>query len=289
MATLERNRTIRTATRASESSPYKIDTKKVTIHDTLVVNIDHESKDFFETYTFSGNKVADKNSISFKAIHHGSRIDITWSGAQPDGLPNRDKPVRKVGKLGFPAPPKRQRGGLFAHLKGNNVTEEPTDDFKVVGFDPVINKKSKILILGTMPGAESLKKQEYYAFSRNIFWKIIGEILNKNVPGDYKIRKKLLLDHKIAFWDVCKSCYRPGSLDADIKDAVPNDLEKLITDYPEIKTIAFNGQEAAKLFGKHFGSLSGIKLLSLPSTSPANAAIPYEDKLTKWSGIKQHI
>lgn len=167
------------------------------------------------------------------------------------------------------------------------ANEVPT--FKVESLSPIVNINSKILILGTMPGIESLRKQEYYGHSRNLLWKMIAHITGNEIPEQYKEKVKLLNAEGIALWDVCMTCIREGSLDSNIQDETPNDLHTLIDKYPTIKAIAFNGKEAAKLFGKHIGSMEGIRLISLPSTSPANASIPMKTKIEAWVQLKDFL
>lgn len=167
------------------------------------------------------------------------------------------------------------------------ASEVPT--FKVEGLSPIINSNSKILILGTMPGIESLRKQEYYGHSRNMLWKMIAHITGKEIPEQYEEKLKLLNAVGIALWDVCMTCIRKGSLDSNIQDETPNDLLALIEKYPNIKAFAFNGKGAARLFGKHIGSIEGIRLISLPSTSPANASIPMKTKIEAWMQLKDFL
>lgn len=267
MATITRNRTIRTSSRLESSKSYKIDTKNIGRPDTLIVNIDHESKSFNKTYTFKGEQVTNRDSISFRVIDYGTHIDISWSGANPVGNSYSSTP-KKI----------------------NTVPKEKNlEGLKIEGLAPIYNANSKVLILGTMPGAESLKNQEYYSYSRNLFWDLVSESLSKKKPTSYSEKKKLLLDNKIAIWDVCKTCVREGSLDANIEDEVPNDLASFLNENKNIKVLAFNGKEAAKLFGKSFGSISGIKLISLPSSSTANTGQSWDFKVVEWSMIKEFL
>jgi|JFJP01.1.fsa_nt_gi hypoxanthine-DNA glycosylase len=281
MTEIIRNRTIRPSSRQSGTSPYKIDTKGVKRGDKLVVNINHETTDFFESYTFNGSDVDSKNSISFTAIDYGSRIDISWSGAQPIGLPGRNKNVAKKNQRSKSIQKYRLPFRFFAVAKN--------EDGQIFGLEPIADSKSKVLILGTMPGEESLKKQEYYGNPGNLFWKLTGEITGKEFTSNYSEKVDQLLLFGIALWDVCNTCVREGSLDSNIENETPNELEYFLEEYPSIKLIAFNGKEAAKLFGKHFGSIKGIKLMVLPSSSGANAGIPFETKITEWNKLKSYL
>ncbi len=152
-------------------------------------------------------------------------------------------------------------------------------------FKPVIDNNCKVLILGTMPGARSLEKQEYYGHQRNSFWKIIFSLFNHKVTEDYEDKKAFLLKHNIALWDVLQACDREGSLDSNIKNPLPNDFRTLFEEHPSIKAIYFNGDPAQKLFKRLIEknvSLKEIPKYRLPSTSPANAT-SFEKKLLHWS------
>jgi hypoxanthine-DNA glycosylase len=143
------------------------------------------------------------------------------------------------------------------------------------------------LILGSMPGAESLRRRQYYAYPQNSFWKIMGELLGFDYRISYEERVEHLLCNRIALWDTVQRCVRPGSMDSDIKHARPNDFEKLFRDCPDIRRVFFNGQTAHKLFVKHSREmcLPELELILLPSTSPANASISYEKKLEAWRQV----
>lgn len=157
------------------------------------------------------------------------------------------------------------------------------------GFPPVVNADSRLLILGSMPGERSLADQQYYAHPRNLFWPFIAALCHDMVPEDYTARKKLLLNNRIAVWDVCDACIREGSLDTAILDEIPNAIEDLLDQYPGIRTIAFNGQKAAALFRKYFKRREGYNYITLPSTSPANAGIPVVQKQGEWMKLKEEL
>jgi hypoxanthine-DNA glycosylase len=164
---------------------------------------------------------------------------------------------------------------------------------KVLSLDPIIDKNSQVLILGSMPGVESLTKKQYYANQRNHFWKIIFTIFDKEDSLDYSSRISFLHEYKIALWDVIHSCQRIGSLDSDIKYEKPNEIEKFLESYPNIKLILFNGGKSYEVFKKHIGlsSFSGIDLIKLPSTSPTPGknVKSYEEKLKEWNIIKKYV
>ena len=158
------------------------------------------------------------------------------------------------------------------------------------GFPPIAKLNAKVLILGSMPGVKSLDDNQYYAHPRNAFWPIMATLLSSNEELNYKQRKQLLINNKIALWDVLKSCYREGSLDSNIDHSTieANDFNLFLAKHKQIKTIFFNGGEAEKLFKKYvIKDLNNkeIQYFKLPSTSPAHAAMTFEQKLASWQII----
>jgi hypoxanthine-DNA glycosylase len=154
-------------------------------------------------------------------------------------------------------------------------------------FLPVVNEECVALILGTMPGEESLRQQKYYANPRNHFWKLIYAQYEKEPHKNYEERKFFLLNHKIALWDVLYSAQREGSLDMDIKNGVVNDFAEFFCKYPNIKYIFLNGGKAEELFKKHFSDIyKKIWHKRLPSSSPANTK-SFEFKNNEWKVISE--
>ena len=158
------------------------------------------------------------------------------------------------------------------------------------GFAPLASSAAHTLILGSMPGTASLEAQQYYAFPRNAFWKIMGDLFDAGPQMDYPERLEKLAQNRIALWDVIAACHRPGSLDSAIREAdlVTNDFGSFLQRYRHISRICFNGQKAASLFMKrvHPGLDGHYEYLTLPSTSPAHASKNYSQKLEAWSVIK---
>jgi hypoxanthine-DNA glycosylase len=150
-------------------------------------------------------------------------------------------------------------------------------------FPYIVNAKTEILILGTMPGIASLEKQEYYGNPRNHFWKIIYTHFN-NLPISeiFEEKIKLLQSNKVGLWDVLENCERKGSLDIHIKNQKENDFESLFKEFKAIHKIIFNGKESHRYFFKKFGQIEGISYYVMPSTSPANT-MSFENKLKTWS------
>jgi hypoxanthine-DNA glycosylase len=141
-----------------------------------------------------------------------------------------------------------------------------------------------------MPGTASLAAGEYYAHPRNAFWSIIEALFAIDRALPYAERCAALVSQGIAVWDVLRHCYRPGSLDADIRadTAVPNDIPRLLGDAPGIGRICFNGAAAETLFRRHVlatltpADARRIECVRLPSTSPAHAAMTVDEKIARW-------
>jgi len=166
----------------------------------------------------------------------------------------------------------------------------------LAGFEPVINENCRVLILGSMPGVVSLQKQQYYAHPRNAFWPIIMELLDIDKSKTYEESCSLLNTSGVAVWDVLKACKRVGSLDSNIESVSEsaNDFEKLFAEYKTIRAIFFNGGTAEKLYNKHVLGLANNKYSDLiyhrlPSSSPAYAAMSYEEKLKQWKKIVEYL
>jgi hypoxanthine-DNA glycosylase len=153
----------------------------------------------------------------------------------------------------------------------------------IYSFPYFIDSNTEVLILGTMPGAMSLEKQEYYAHPRNHFWKIFYTIFDSlPIPEDFEKKVELLQSNKIGLWDVLENCERKGSLDIHIKNQKENDFIALLEKFPAIKKIVFNGKQSHSFFIKKFGQIDGVTYFVMPSTSPANT-MSFENKLKIWS------
>jgi len=159
-------------------------------------------------------------------------------------------------------------------------------------FSPIAQANATILILGSMPGKESLKQNCYYANPQNAFWKILGELVGAHPCLPYEERLHKLTDVHIALWDVLASCERKSSLDSHIRNEEANDFTTFFTAYPYITHVFFNGAKAEQSFNKFvlgIQKLPPLAFLRLPSTSPAHAGLHYADKLEAWREVANHL
>ena len=159
------------------------------------------------------------------------------------------------------------------------------NSIKSRSFAPIIYSDTKILILGSLPGKKSLELEQYYGHARNRIWKIMSHLTSGDIPITYQQKKEMLCKNKIGLWDVAHSAQREGSLDSNIKDESPNDIERILDNYSSIKVIGFNGKKSEKIFYKYFIEKPEFKYVPLPSTSPANMAISFEDICARWSQL----
>jgi TDG/mug DNA glycosylase family protein len=157
-------------------------------------------------------------------------------------------------------------------------------------FEPVADSNSEILILGSMPGQESLAASQYYANRRNAFWKILAELLEFDPNCSYDDRVNELKTAHIALWDVLKSCTRAGSLDAkiDAGSITVNDFQGFFRRHDKIHTVFFNGAKAESTYRQFILPTAGsipVSYIRLPSTSPAHASLSYGQKLQAWQAV----
>ncbi|MDR1703709.1 MAG: DNA-deoxyinosine glycosylase [Clostridiales bacterium] len=155
-------------------------------------------------------------------------------------------------------------------------------------FAPLINPQSHTLILGSLPGAESLRRQQYYAHPQNAFWRVVYAVFGGSPDEDYALRCQFILSNNLALWDVCGSAERVGSADSKIARIEPNDIAGLLSGCANIRRIVLNGRKAEKEYRRFFGSLS-VPAVYAPSTSPAFAALPFGDKLAAWRDALRYI
>lgn len=151
-------------------------------------------------------------------------------------------------------------------------------------FAPVYDKHSKILILGTFPSVKSRENHFYYGHPQNRFWKVIASLMNEKMPETIEEKKRLLLSHGIAIWDVIASCDIAGSIDSSIKNVIPCDLMQIFGNC-DIQAVFANGKTAEKLYNRYSLPVTGREIQVLPSTSPANAAYQMGRLLECWRCI----
>lgn len=152
-------------------------------------------------------------------------------------------------------------------------------------FEPLSAPDIRVLILGSLPGDKSLEVQEYYGHPRNRFWKVLASVFQQALPISYSEKKAMLQQLKIGVWDVAQQASRKGSLDSAIANEAPNDLNSFIDQHRNLKVIAFNGKKAEAMYDQYFKRREALHYLSLPSTSPANAAFTFEQLCTQWSQL----
>ena len=156
------------------------------------------------------------------------------------------------------------------------------------GLPPILGDDARVLVLGSMPGAESLRRREYYGHPRNHFWRLMQDLylIPRDMP--YGVRVEALRGAGVAVWDVLASCHREGSLDAAIDRASMrvNPIDSLLRNQPRIERIVFNGAFAEQMYRAcirtQVEAVRPVATVRLPSTSPANASFSYERKLAAW-------
>lgn len=154
-------------------------------------------------------------------------------------------------------------------------------------FEPIFDKNSEILVLGSFPSVKSRENNFYYAHPQNRFWRVVASVYSCPVPKTVEEKKNMLLSNKIAVWDVIKSCEITGSADSTIKSVIPNDLSEILS-VADIKKIYANGKTAQSLYNKCIKKNTGFDIISLPSTSPANAAYSLEKLIKEWKIINEY-
>ena len=155
------------------------------------------------------------------------------------------------------------------------------------GLEPLLCPNARVLILGSLPGDESLRQQRYYAHPQNQFWRIIAAAHDVAAFDSYDAQIAFLKTKYIAVWDVLAAAERTGSLDTAIKKPVPNEFGPLLQRHSTLQAITFNGQKAAALFKRHIApqltaALNGLNATVLPSTSPAAAMLSFDQKVSQW-------
>lgn len=156
-------------------------------------------------------------------------------------------------------------------------------------FEPVTRPDTRLLVLGSLPGAVSLAEGRYYAHPQNQFWRLTGAVIGRDLVSlDYGQRLEALLDAGIGLWDTVASATRKGSLDADIRLHLASDLAALAATLPDLRAIAFNGAKSAAIGRRRLDEVSGLALVDLPSSSPAHT-LAFETKRAAWLPLRAYL
>ena len=156
-------------------------------------------------------------------------------------------------------------------------------------FAPHVVADTRLLILGSLPGARSLAEQQYYAHPTNQFWRLVGEVIDRPLATlDYADRLVALRDARIGLWDVIRSAERRTSSDSLIREAEAHDLAALATSLPELRMIAFNGGTAAMIGRRQLLAPGDVALIDLPSSSAANTTA-YAIKRERWLRLREEL
>jgi len=219
-------------------------------------------EDMFGRSSFSGKGLSvvwiDEESAEPRKLGQSTRLNLKDDKKEPDL-----KPWRFYKKI-------EQKSLVFA---------------RTYGFPPLVCEEPKILILGTLPGGESLAHKQYYYSNSNRIWKVLHHLKGDPIPENYEQKKALLAKHHIALWDYYESAIRPDSSnDKDIKDGHPNDIAAFLSQHPTIKVIAINGFDKDRTFGDKIRksiadipALSDVRVIGLPETSGGNANYGWGD------------
>ena len=154
----------------------------------------------------------------------------------------------------------------------------------VHAFPPLFDSSCRILILGSVPSPKSRETGFYYGHPRNRFWKVLAAVFSDSVPDTVEEKKAFLLSHHVALYDTVYSCDIYGSSDSSIRNVVPADLSAILRN-SRIERIFCNGRASGSFFEKYQEPLLGIKAVTLPSTSPANASWTLEKLIEAWKAI----
>ena len=154
------------------------------------------------------------------------------------------------------------------------------------GFEPVWDRRSRVLVLGTLPSVKSREENFYYGHPRNRFWRLLSLLFDEPLPQSVGEKKELLLNSGVALWDVVRECDIRRSADGTIRNAAPNDIRPILAG-AEIRAIYANGAKAKELYDRLLLPLTGREAIRLPSTSPANAACTLEELTEAWRVLRK--
>lgn len=156
-------------------------------------------------------------------------------------------------------------------------------------FPPVVDARTRVLVLGSLPGEQSLATSQYYANPRNHFWRLMAEVTGIDLlPLPYEARLHALLEARAGLWDSVGAATRRGSLDSAIRDHRANNLADLAARLPELRAVGFNGGKSASLGMVQLSERADLALIPLPSSSPAYTR-PFEEKLEQWMKLRPYL
>ena len=156
-------------------------------------------------------------------------------------------------------------------------------------FPPVVDERTRLLLLGSLPGPVALAKQQYYGQPRNQFWRLVSGVIGRDlVPLEYEARLTALRETGIGLWDTVAAARRKSALDTDIRLEAASDLNPLVDRLPALRAVGFNGGLSAKLGRRQLGNREGLALVDLPSSSPA-LTTPFERKLESWLRLRAFL
>ncbi|MDF8332341.1 DNA-deoxyinosine glycosylase [Novosphingobium cyanobacteriorum] len=158
-------------------------------------------------------------------------------------------------------------------------------------FAPVVSPDTRVLVLGSLPGEASLAAGRYYAHPANLFWRLVGGVIQRpDLPEiAYDQRLAVVLLHGIGLWDTVRSAHRKGSLDAALRDVDPAPLAARVASLPMLKAVAFNGAASAKIGAKQLPGHPDLERVQLPSSSPAHARMTAAEKQAHWNSLRKFL
>lgn len=176
--------------------------------------------------------------------------------------------------------------GFAVALRGGRCCMLEDDVMRKFSFGPVVGPGCRVLVLGSLPGDESVRQGQYYAHPRNAFWRIMGRLCGFAPDLPYEERLARLNEAGVALWDVVCSGLRQGSLDSNIRDERPNDIAALLDEFSAVRSICCNGGAAYRYLKRYFPALccgEAVQVFRLPSTSPAAARLGFEEKYAAYA------
>jgi len=257
--------------RENQNESFRVNYGSRNDFDVLVVTITRIATGEVQVFEFDASKLPASDSIHFSTSVHLGKLKVHWRGINANiGKTTLVSSEKKINPImdEMSIPENKQPGSANKEC-----------------FPPISDKNANILILGTMPGERSLALNQYYGHGGNQFWPILFKLFNIPESSNYEHKRQLLLNHRIALWDVLKACEREGSSDNAIIKEEPNDFKTFFKNHPEIKQVFFNGKNAQAYYDKYVGIKDGHKFITLPSTSRMNSWTTLEEKYDEWQKI----